>query len=82
MFLEEKLRELGIDNTLPNHFCITNFSNIALFLKGKIKLISFSSTLITLNLGKTPLSVSGENFMIRDLTTSSLIITGKIAEIK
>ncbi len=82
MFIEEKLRDLGIDTTLPNKFCITNYSNKVVIIEGKINLISFSSTLIKLNIGKLFLSIIGENLMIRDYSISSLVIMGKITEIK
>ena len=82
MFIKEKLHELGIDAGLPNQFCITNFSNTAVILEGKIKIISFSSILIKIGLGNVTLSITGNNLSLKDLSHNSLTITGKILEIK
>ena len=82
MFIEEKIQELGILPALPNQFTITNYSNRALVLEGKINLISLTSTQIQLSLSSHNIKVMGADLILKNLTPTTLTIIGNIQSVE
>ena len=82
-FFSEVARAMGLDSIkIANGFQIINYSGEAVYVEGFTQVLSISDEEIALKLKKGKIVVAGEDLIVSTLEKGSVIIMGKINEVR
>lgn len=82
-FFEEIAKLSGVNYEVFNgNFKVINFGNKVVFIESFKNIITFETTEITVKLSKGIVKILGENLKIKNMNTTSIIISGNIKSLE
>ena len=78
-FFSDILERTGLETScVLDGFRLVNFSNKAVYLEGFLKIITFENTNISFKMKKGILKINGEDLIIKDLNSNTVLVCGSI----
>lgn len=78
MFLDEFAQILSLEGATKNSYTLLNIDNKGLHLAGNLKILNCTTVKIDVSINKKHFIILGENLKIKQLSTGSLFVNGKI----
>ena len=78
-FFSDILERTGLETScVLDGFRLVNFSNKAVYLEGFLKIITFENTNISFKMKKGILKINGEDLIIKNLNSNTVLVCGSI----
>lgn len=78
-FFSDILEKSGLEiSSVLDGFRLINFSNRAVYLEGFLKVVTFENTNISFKMKKGILKINGEDLVIKNLNTNTVLVCGNI----
>lgn len=82
-FFSDIIAKIGLEeSSVLDGFRLVNFSNRAVYLEGFIKIVTFENTNISFKMKKGILKINGEDLVIKNLNTNTVLVCGNIGQVE
>ena len=82
-FFSDIIEKIGLEeSSVLDGFRLVNFSNRAVYLEGFIKIVTFENTNISFKMKKGVLKINGEDLVIKNLNTNTVLVCGNIGQVE